>query len=184
MQTREEQKKMELAIYQTSIVGHELRTPLLSSKLLLQTIIDAITNFLIKYNKQVSKLEKSLKYGQLILSQMNIMESFIEDILNLRQIQTNVFSQNREVFDLHHSFEFIKQMFEPLIKAKKIELILTDNSVDRQIPKHVKGDQRRMQQILINLVKNAIKFSKVKGQIEIKRDYCYENGLLIVEVKD
>ena len=51
MQTREEQKKMELAIYQTSIVGHELRTPLLSSKLLLQSIIDAITNFLIKYNK-------------------------------------------------------------------------------------------------------------------------------------
>ena len=33
-------------------------------------------------------------------------------------------------------------------------------------------------------MKNAIKFSKVKGQIEIKRDYSYENGLLIVEVKD
>ena len=47
----------------------------------------------------------------------------------------------------------------------------------------LKGDERRFQQVMINLVKNAIKFTN-KGKIQIKACYNRETGLLIVHVRD
>lgn len=51
------------------------------------------------------------------------------------------------------------------------------------MPKFLVGDPKRLQQVLINLVKNAIKFT-TKGYIKIKVSYKCEKNLLIVHVKD
>lgn len=50
------------------------------------------------------------------------------------------------------------------------------------LPKLI-GDKRRFQQVMINLVKNAIKFTK-KGEIQIKTCYDREKKLLIIHVLD
>ena len=47
----------------------------------------------------------------------------------------------------------------------------------------LKGDERRFQQVMINLIKNAIKFTQ-KGEVEIKACYNREKGLLIIHVRD
>ena len=50
------------------------------------------------------------------------------------------------------------------------------------LPKLI-GDERRFQQVMINLVKNAIKFTQ-KGKISIKASYDTKNGLLVIHVRD
>jgi len=55
--------------------------------------------------------------------------------------------------------------------------------INRQrLPKLI-GDMRRFQQVMINLVKNAMKFT-FKGQIEIRARYSHSFNSLIVQVKD
>lgn len=45
------------------------------------------------------------------------------------------------------------------------------------------GDERRFKQVMINLVKNALKFTS-KGYIQIKASYDYEDKSLIVHIED
>ena len=58
-------------------------------------------------------------------------------------------------------------------RAKSSDLEL---STDYRLP-YLKGDETRLKQILINLVKNAIKFAK-EGRIMIEAAYCVEKSLL------
>ena len=62
---------------------------------------------------------------------------------------------------------------------------LIDTSIDKDmetLPRLV-GDERRFRQVLINLVKNALKFTS-KGSIDISASYSTRKELLIVHVKD
>ena len=52
-------------------------------------------------------------------------------------------------------------------------------SFSKEIPTMLRGDKTRLQQVLINLVKNALKFTHL-GYIKVKADYNYEKQLLIV----
>ena len=92
-------------------------------------------------------------------------------------LQTGQFSLVREKFDMVYLVKQICNIFRPQVDAKSLQIhaevqgiqIECDDTEVASMPKLV-GDGRRFKQILINLVKNAIKFTE-RGSIDIQVDY-------------
>ena len=134
-----------------------------------------------------------------MMSQLILLQSFVEDLLDMGQLKNGVFNLAKEVFDVKETLEMITDTFGPQASAKKINLhfeivrslrtpdkmytflsegspcldleILSDR-VTSAIPKVI-GDARRLKQVLMNLVKNAIKFTK-QGSVIIRACYLGE----------
>ena len=150
-------------------MSHELRTPM-----------NAILNFtefmsmgmLGPVNeKQIDALDKILNSGKHLLALINdvlditkvesgMMRLFVEDDVNLQQELAPVFSTA-----------------ETLLKDKPVQFV---KEVESELPLMV-GDKRRIRQILLNLVSNAVKFTDEGSvTVRVKR----ENGQMLFEVRD
>ncbi|MDM8516041.1 ABC transporter substrate binding protein [Desulfobacterales bacterium HSG16] len=88
----------------------------------------------------------------------------INDILDFSKIEAGKFTIESIVFYLHDVIGNILNMFSIRVDEKKLELLL---SLDKNVPLSFIGDPLRLEQILINLVSNAIKFTD-EGKILIK----------------
>ena len=80
----------------------------------------------------------------------------MDDLLDLSQIKSGVFNLVKEPIDIVSIIESVCSIFRPQVASKKL---LIEAIFDCQIPTLV-GDSRRLKQVLLNLVKNAIKFTE------------------------
>lgn len=135
-----------------SNMSHELRTPL-----------NAIFGFTEILQNSVND-EKQKEYLDIIKSSVEILISIINNILDFSKIELGKLVIEKKPFDLKKA---LKEIFE-LLKQKAIEknLFLRFN-ISSNIPKVIVGDKVRLNQILVNLIGNAIKFTD-KGKIEIQ----------------
>ena len=134
-------------------MSHELRTPLNSiigfTGIILQQMVGPLND---EQTKQLKMVNASAKH----------LLDLINDVLDLSKIeadQLNVFS---EAFDLQNSLEKVIQSSRPLAEKKGLTFSLT---IDKKIGL-VNSDRRRVEQILLNLVSNAIKFTE-KGFVKV-----------------
>ncbi len=154
-----------------STVTHELRTPLYA--------ITGLTNLLLDEEPKPDQLPhlKSLKFsGDYLLT-------FINDILQINKIEANKVELDPEVFNL-------KKKVENVISA--LSNSASDNSTqlhyeyDESLPLTFMADQLKISQILINLIGNAIKFTK-DGDIWVKLsnlNHSDGNYTIRFEIKD
>ncbi|WES30065.1 PAS domain S-box protein [Varunaivibrio sulfuroxidans] len=152
-------------------MSHELRTPLNAiigfSTMLREEIIGPISN-----DKQKEYLSDILGSGEHLLE-------IINDILDVSAIEVDELKLEEEEIDIADTFDTV---------ARMVELRARQNGVTIEKPKHfdaarLLGDRRRVQQILINLMTNAIKFTPEGGQIEM-RVALEEDGALALSVRD
>ncbi|MEF3244365.1 MAG: HAMP domain-containing histidine kinase [Caldisericaceae bacterium] len=144
-------------------VSHEMKTPLSSIIATLEIIENE--SFI---KKGGEKFLKILKDNTLRLSNL------IERILKLSEIDSFGGSFN-EIVDLKKIAESIKSRFELICKKRGLSLLVKADSI------HLKGNSYFIEDILNNLVENAIKYTEVgRIEIEIKK----EDDVAIVEVKD
>lgn len=144
-------------------VSHELRSPMTSINGFISGIIDGII-----------PEEKWLHYLGIVHDEIKRLIRLINDILDLASLESGEFSLQVGVFDIN---ELIRQRvikFEDKIDKKQIrmEVILVGNKMK------VKGDRDRIDQVITNLLDNAIKFVPEEGMIEI-RTVLKESRLLI-----
>jgi signal transduction histidine kinase/CheY-like chemotaxis protein len=170
-----EKNKAELASKTRSeflaTVSHELRTPL--------NAINGITYLLLQENPKKNQLEylKSLEFSG------NYLLNFINDILEINRLESDKIQIEKISFDLSELITNISTTFNEFINENNVNFHI---SLDKTINNQIIGDITKLSQILINLINNAIKFSK-NGDVwlNIKKTNENDNSIsLFFEVKD
>ncbi len=127
--------------------SHELRTPLNGIIGITESIIDGAVGAI------SNKLRDNLL---LVTSSGRRLASLINDILDFSKIKNNELSLQRKLVGLREMTNIVMLLSKPLLAGKSITLV---NNIGTTIPS-VFADENRLQQILHNLIGNAIKFTQ------------------------
>lgn len=153
-------------------MSHELRTPMNS--------VIGFSNILLK-NKKGNLTEKQLDQIGRINNNGIVLLEMINSILDASKIEAGKIKVNREIFDL---LELIKETFNnmkgQLIGKNKLDYYLELPTVDSVM---IKTDQLKLQQIIVNLIGNAVKFTE-KGNVKVILETDEDNNPLAIKVKD
>jgi PAS domain S-box-containing protein len=145
-------------------ISHELRTPL---------------NAIIGFSGLIMESgpdENTLPYSKIILTSGQHLLSMVEDIFDSTMIETGQIRMNYEKADIVPIMEDVRDMMqgERLREEKsEVALSLNLNVAARNIP--LITDTRKLKQVLINLLRNALKFTD-RGDIEFGFSEITENG--------
>lgn len=150
-------------------MSHELRTPLTSVIGFSDLLLDE--NFGTLNETQKRYVNNVLQGGQHLLTLIN-------DILDLSKVEAGKMELDYENFAVSNAIEEVRTLIFPLAMKKKIRL---DVEVDSEIG-NIFADRTKFKQILYNLAINAIKFTPVKGSVEI--DARCVGDVILVSVKD
>lgn len=150
-------------------MSHELRTPLNSSLILAKLLAD---------NKDGTLTEEQVKYARAILSSNNDLLALINDILDLSRIEAGHVELADEVVVTDSVLQRLRETFEPMARHKGLALQI---EADALAPSQLVVDSQRLQQILKNLLANAVKFTehgkvslhvRAAGQGRIRFEVC------------
>ncbi len=136
--------------------SHELRTPLNGIIGLAETLRDGVAGPLpAEANKQLGTI---VAFGRRL-------SNLVNDILDFAKLRHHQLELNCQPVDLHVLVDQVFQVATPLINRKKIKLL---NNVSPRTPL-VWGDEQRLEQVLFNLIGNAVKFTD-EGRIEVRAE--------------
>ncbi len=133
-------------------VSHEMRTPM--------NAILGMSNLVIKTDLN----EEQYNYISSIKKSSEILLGIVNDILEISTLQKGKLQFDDKTFDLHELLGNLVSVMNYKVKEKNLKL---EMSYEKNLPKYVKGDPLRLNQILYNLVGNAVKFTD-NGYVRIK----------------
>jgi len=149
-------------------ISHEIRTPL-----------NAILGFCrIALNKPED--ENNKEYFSKIEESSHILSQIVNDILDISKLEKGSLKIDRKPTSVRKVLKEIENLYDNEASKKGLELIF---SVDDEVSEYVMGDPRRLQQVLMNLCSNAIKFTD-HGHVSVKVTISHESNLLQFEVED
>lgn len=148
-------------------VSHDFRSPLTSIRGYVQAMADGTI-----------PAEFQEKYLNIILFETERLTDLTQDLLTLNEFDTKNLLLNKQVFDIHETIKNVAASFEGSCIQKRIsiELLLAGKHLN------VYADQRKIQQVLYNLLDNAIKFSDDDSIITIET--TDRAGKVFTSVKD
>ena len=134
-------------------VSHELKTPLTLIKGYIETLED----------RAINDTEKARKFISIIKEHTNRLENIIEDLLSLSELELSKDCLNKTEFDLKKLIDEITLSFGYALDAKRQTLSVNHQGDDFRI----KADRDKIEQVIVNLIDNAIKYTNEAGQINI-----------------
>jgi CheY-like chemotaxis protein len=114
------------------------------------------------------------EYANAISASADNLLLLVNDILDLSKAEAGKVELEVIDFELGHLINGVEKVLTLAARGKGLKLF---KSVDPDLVKYIKGDPTRLQQILVNLVNNAIKFTS-KGQVTIEARLANENPLI------
>ncbi len=150
-------------------MSHDFRTPATGISLLSRTI----------YRKIKDTELKSLQ--KLIVDSSEQLISFLDDVLDYSRLDSDQFDHNIKEFDVKQLIEEITLFVSAKVKDKNlfIESIFDDSSMIYM------GDRMMLQRVVLNIVSNAIKFTKTGGvTLSLSKEAVNNNELLMIKIHD
>lgn len=126
-------------------ISHELRTPL-----------NAILGYAQILLRDAALPDKACNGVTIIQQSGDHLLGLINDILDLAKIESDKLEVDAQPFELRHFLQGIAEAFAVRAKQKDLDFHM---NADPQLPIQVWGDERKLRQILFNLIGNAIKFT-------------------------
>jgi signal transduction histidine kinase/CheY-like chemotaxis protein len=164
----EEQKRIELKKDEfMSIASHELKTPLTSIKGYVQILAKSLA----KSNNILA-----INYLNRTKIQVEKLNLLIADLLDISKIENGKLEFNKKAFDLDpmltSAIDIIQQTHEcTIIKKNTLDII-------------VFGDEIRIEQVIINYLTNAIKYSPDCKEVHVETSYSDDKKFIVIRVKD
>ena len=134
-----------------ALLSHEIRGPLCSAYAVLQLLEES----------ELNKIQR--RHLMLAMQCSELMNRLTDDILDFSSIEAGKIRVTLEPMDVRELVSFIRSSFEPQAKAKSIDLSVTYEKISPLQTGWIETDPTRVQQIAINLVSNAIKFTQYGG---------------------
>ena len=151
-------------------VAHELKTPLFTVQGYILTLLEGAADDEMIRTKYLDRTSKGVER----------LVSIVKDLDMIAKLETEGMKMNFEVFNILELVQNVFDLFEMRAKKKNITL-----QFDRvyEFPVFVMGDIERIEQVLINLVVNSIKYGKPNGTTSIGID-SYNEQKYIIKVID
>ncbi len=150
-----------------SSMSHEIRTPL-----------NAILGYINILDKNETDQDKKEKMG-IIKSSSNQLLGVINDILDFNKISTSKITLESIDINFYDELSNLSKLYEGVCREKGLDFILF---IDEDVPQYIKSDLLRLNQILNNLISNAIKFSK--DSVNIVLSVSKKDNKIYFSVKD
>ncbi|MEM7583943.1 MAG: ATP-binding protein [Acidobacteriota bacterium] len=148
-------------------MSHEIRTPL--------NAIVGVNRLQLKTGLSAEAAE----YARTIETSAESLMQLISDILDLSKVEAEKLELERVPFSLSLLLDHLRELIAPRAAAQGIEFILDR---DDRVPEWVLGDPGRVQQVLLNLVANGVKFTESGGVTLIIG--CTDEGTIRFQVQD
>lgn len=148
-------------------ISHDFRSPLTSIKGFAEAMLDGTI-----------EAEQHEKYLEIILFETERLTKLTSNLLTLNSYENKGTLLDLAVFDINKEVKQISASFERICRKKNITLKLS--FIDYETP--VYADMGKIQQVLYNLIDNAIKFSHSHSSIRIKVEE--KNDKIFVSIKD
>ena len=150
-----------------SAVAHELRSPLTLIRGFIQGIVDGTV-----------ALEDQNKYLHIILKETERLNKLIANLLDIQRMESDAYPFYPQSFDMNELIRRTLIKYEEEIdkKSVRVHLKLLDQKV------FVWADRDAMEQVLNNLLENAMKFMDIEGKLEV--DVKIQENKAIVQIKD
>jgi signal transduction histidine kinase len=168
----EELKKMDkLKDEFLSMISHELRTPITSIMAYLETILSSLES---------DEMEKEMQeeFITIAFKESERLKKIVDDVIDLSKLESGTMDFSIERRDIEDILKKVCDKLQKDIKEKDIQI---KKSIDLK-NKIINADRIRAIQVLINVVSNAVKFSKKGKTVEI--NIVEREDKIIVSVKD
>lgn len=149
-------------------MSHEIRTPM-----------SAIMGYLEILSRNLTQPD-DLKCISVIRHNSQFLLDIINDILDISKIEAGKLALHKKRFQPAKLLADVRSLMDVRAAEKDLELSI---HFDGKIPKTIRSDDKRLKQILVNLLGNAIKFTE-SGAIELRVSYVADQESLSLEVTD
>jgi len=146
-------------------VSHELKTPLTSIKGFVETLLEGA----------LDEKENSRHFLEIIHEHTNRLDSLINDLLELSHIESREIKIDLEKLNLHGLSSKVIKGFTSQLNKKNIRI---ENNLDPDLM--ISADKDKIEQVITNLIANAVKFNKNNGFIKVySQDVTGKNKIIV-----